>query len=65
MEYDIIQILKEAGPLTIAALILVAGMRLGRLWSKVEKLLKISEERDERLAAIEQRIASLESHRGD
>jgi len=64
MEWEALQILQQAGPLTLAAVILVAGMRLGRLWSKVEDLLKLAEERDERLCAIEQRLAALESRRG-
>ncbi len=65
MEWEALQILQQAGPLTLAAVILVAGMRLGRLWSKVEELLKLSEEREDKLVDIEQRIAVLESHRGD
>lgn len=65
MEWEALQILQQAGPLTLAAVILVAGMRLGRLWSKVEDLLKLAEERDERLSAIEQRLGALESRRGD
>ena len=65
MEWDALQMLQQAGPLTLAAVILVAGMRLGRLWSKVEGLLRLAEERDERLSAVEQRLAALESRHGD
>lgn len=65
MEWDALQMLQQAGPLTLAAVILVAGMRLGRLWSKVEGLLRLAEERDERLSAVEQRLAVLESRHGD
>jgi len=65
MEWEVLTILQHAGPLTAAILILVAGMRLGKLWSKVEGLLKLSEEREDKLAAIEQRLAVLESRVGD
>ena len=64
MDFDTLKMMENAGPLTLAAIILVAGMRLGRLWSKVEELLKRADERDERLSEIEQRLAALESRHG-
>jgi len=65
MDIETLQLLQQAGPLTLAVAILIAGMRLGRLWTKVETLLSVSEEREDRLAAIEQRLAVLESRRGE
>ena len=65
MDLEYLKILQHAGPLTIAGLILAVGMRLGKVWSKLEELLADRQERDAKLAAIEQRIAVLESRRGD
>ena len=65
MDLELLSILQHAGPLTVAGLILVVGMRLGKVWSKLEELLADRQERDVRLAALEQRIAVLESRRGD
>ena len=65
MDLELLSILQHAGPLTVAGLILVVGMRLGKVWSKLEELLPDRQERDVRLAALEQRIAVLESRRGD
>ena len=65
MDLEYLKILQHAGPLTVAGLILVAGMRLGRVWSKLEELLAERQERDAKLAALEQRIAALESQPGD
>tara|TARA_Y100000310_G_C20360404_1_gene658704 strand:+ start:501 stop:701 length:201 start_codon:yes stop_codon:yes gene_type:complete len=65
MDWEILKMLQTAGPLTAAALILVVGMRLGKLWSKVEGLLAERQERDAKLASIEQRLAVIESQRGD
>ena len=65
MELDLITLLQNAGPLTLSAIILVAGMRLGRLWSKVEGLLAGQEDIAARLSAIERRLADLESRHGE
>jgi len=65
MEWEVLTLLQHAGPLTAAVLILVAGMRLGKLWNKVEELLKLSDEREDKLVEIEQRLAVLESRVGD
>ena len=65
MELEILSILQHAGPLTAAGLILVVGMRLGRVWNKLEELLADRQERDARLAASEQRLAGLESRLGE
>jgi len=65
MEWEALTLLQHAGPLTAAVLILVAGMRLGKLWNKVEELLKLSDEREDKLVEIEQRLAVLESRVGD
>ena len=65
MEQDLLALLQNAGPLTLSAIILVAGMRLGRLWSKVEGLLAGQEDIAARLSDIERRLAALESHHGD
>tara|TARA_Y100000310_G_scaffold188232_1_gene188194 strand:+ start:1726 stop:1929 length:204 start_codon:yes stop_codon:yes gene_type:complete len=65
MDLEFVKTLEHAGPLTLAALILVVGMRLGKVWTKVEELLAGTRDLDERLASIEQRIAALESRHGD
>ena len=65
MDLEFLKALQTAGPLTVAALILVVGMRLGKVWTKVEGLLAARGEVDARLAAIEARVATLESQRGD
>jgi hypothetical protein len=65
MELEVLTILQHAGPLTVAVLILVVGMRLGKVWSKVEELISDRQERDARITALEQRLAGLESRRGD
>lgn len=65
MESDLITLLQNAGPLTLSAIILVAGMRLGRLWSKVESLLAGQEDIAARLSEIERRMAALESRSGE
>lgn len=65
MEWEVLTILQHAGPLTVAVLILVVGMRLGKVWSKVEELISDRQERDARITALEQRLAGLESRLGD
>tara|TARA_Y100000310_G_scaffold264690_1_gene275416 strand:+ start:164 stop:361 length:198 start_codon:yes stop_codon:yes gene_type:complete len=65
MDWEVLSILQHAGPLTVAGLILIAGIRLGKVWNKLEELLADRQERDARLTAIEQRLAGLESRLGD
>ena len=65
MDLEALALLQHAGPLTLAALILVVGLRLGKLWSKVEELLANQREREQRFAEAEQRIAVLEAQVGE
>jgi len=64
MDFEVLKLIQHTGPLTLAAVILFIGMRLGRLWSKVESLLSRADERDERIAQLEQRVYALESRPG-